>query len=350
VASPTLEATRLVAQRLGLHSLTRQEVGAASVDAVYGRLDRRSSKALPSWHRQHALTAAYAYEDGALETLTTARRLGLAAVYELPIAYWQTARQLLEEEARRLPAWAPTLVGTQDSTRKLERKTAELLAAEIVVCPSRFVLDSIPPALRAGRRCIVAEFGSPAAPPGPAARTMPRGRPLRFLFAGSMTQRKGLADVFAAFRQLARRDIELVVLGSPILPLSFYRGQGVEFTHEPTRPHAEVLRLMDSCDVFVLPSIVEGRALVQQEAMSRGLPLIVTPNAGGEDLVDEGRTGFLVPIRSPEALAEKIGWMADHPDRLPAMSAAARQAAAGYTWQQYADKILAELPSSPALG
>jgi type I restriction enzyme R subunit len=63
---------------------------------------------------------------------------------------------------------------------------------------------------------------------------------------------------------------------------------------------------MRSCDVFVLPSLVEGRALVQQEAMACGLPIIVTRNAGGEDLVQDGSGGFLVPIRDPQAIAEKL--------------------------------------------
>ena len=44
--------------------------------------------------------------------------------------------------------------------------------------------------------------------------------------------------------------------------------------------------------LWYLPSIVEGRALVQQEALSCGLPIIVTSNAGGEDLIDEGLTGL----------------------------------------------------------
>ena len=55
-------------------------------------------------------------------------------------------------------------------------------------------------------------------------------------------------------------------------------------------------------DALVLPSIVEGRALVQQEALSCGLPIIVTPNAGGEDLVEEGKTGHIIPIRSPQSI------------------------------------------------
>jgi glycosyltransferase involved in cell wall biosynthesis len=104
---------------------------------------------------------------------------------------------------------------------------------------------------------------------------------------------------------------------------------------------------MDSCDVLALPSIAEGRALVQQEAMSRGLPIIVTANAGGEDLVDEERTGFLVAIRSPEAIAEKIAWFADHRDRLPAMREWTMAKARERSWETYGRKILAALNDLP---
>ena len=62
---------------------------------------------------------------------------------------------------------------------------------------------------------------------------------------------------------------------------------------------------MQDHDALILPSIIEGRALVQQEALSCGLPIITTPNAGGADLIEEGMTGHLVPIRSPEIIAEK---------------------------------------------
>ena len=65
---------------------------------------------------------------------------------------------------------------------------------------------------------------------------------------------------------------------------------------------------MRTCDIFCLPSIVEGRALVIQEAMSQGLPIIITANTGAEDLVVAEETGFLVPIRNAEAIAEKINW------------------------------------------
>ena len=313
--------------------------GRESIDAVCFDLDAHVADACR--RAPAGVTAVYCYEDIARDTFRFARERGWTTFYDLPIAYWETSQRLLREEAERWPEWEPTLVGTRDSREKLERKTGELDLADVVLCPSQFVLDSLPAEARLNKTCVVAEFGSPVV--GGADREQPRqnaGGKLRLLFAGSLTQRKGLADLFAAMKLLKRRDVELVVMGAPVAPLEFYQRQFAGFHYEAPRPHEAVLELMRSCDLFVLPSIVEGRALVQQEAMACGLPIIVTPNAGGEDLIEEGRTGFLVPIRSPEALAEKIDWLANHRQALPEMSAAARARAAEYTWESYGRKIL----------
>ena len=124
------------------------------------------------------------------------------------------------------------------------------------------------------------------------------------------------------------------------IDLDFYRREYAGFTHEKGRPHAEVLALMRSCDVFCLPSIVEGRALVMQEAMSQGLPIVITPNTGGADLVVEGETGFLVPIRSPEQIAAKLAWLNQHRPELVAMKDKAAQHAAAYSWKRYGEVVV----------
>jgi glycosyltransferase involved in cell wall biosynthesis len=331
---PWREIARLAAQRLGW----RAPGGPIGIDAGYRVLD-----AIVARHLGQA-RAVYCYEDGALATFRIARDRGLTRFYELPIAYWETAQRLLREEAERLPDWALTLQAPDDPAEKLARKTEELRLADLVICPSRFVQASLPE----GTRSMIAEFGSPPVPPQCAAR--PEDGPLRLLFAGTMTQRKGLADLFEAMRLLDRRDVELSVLGTPVAPLSFYRHACPRFRHESPRPHSEVLDLMDTCDVLVLPSIVEGRALVQQEALSRGLPLLVTPNAGGEDLVVPGETGWLVPIRDPAALAARIAWLADHRHALPAMREAARRMAAARSWESYTGRIIEAIDAhcSPA--
>jgi glycosyltransferase involved in cell wall biosynthesis len=247
----------------------------------------------------------------------------------------------MKEEGERLPAWAATLGGgLLDSPAKLARKTQELELADLVVVASTFVRDSLP-ASAAHKAVVMSHFGSPPVWTGgwsQAARDP--ARPLRVLFAGSMGQRKGLADLFEAMKLLEGENIELIVMGAPMEEMDFYRRQYAGFTHEKSRPHSEVLALMRSCDVFCLPSIVEGRALVMQEAMSQGLPIVITPNTGGADLVVEGRTGFMVPIRSPHKIAEKLSWLDQHRDELVGMKEQAARHAAGYSWTGYGRKVV----------
>ena len=337
---PIREIVRLVAGTLGFGRVVAHERGWASIDQVWRSLDREAARYLRANKRQQNIDAVYAYEDCAAYLFQTARDLGVRRVYDLPIAYWETAQRLLKEEAQRYPDWEPTLVGTRDSEEKLARKTREVELAELVVCPSNFVFDSLPEKVRAEKPCLVVPFGSPNLS---ALRTGTTQRKLRVLFAGALTQRKGLADLFAAMKLLDSTEVELVVMGSALMPLSWYRERSSAFIYEPPRPHADVLRLMQTCDVFVLPSIVEGRALVQQEAMSCGLPIIATKNAGADDLIVEGETGFLIPIRSPEAIAEKLSWCAAHRESITGMGIAAQKRAALLTWPEYGRKILAAI-------
>ncbi len=342
IQHPFRELGRMLIRQLGRHRLGHPETSFFSIDSVYQALDRIAANRLR--RSPESFAGVYSYEDGALESLTAAKELKLKRVYELPIAYWQTVRRLLAEEAERLPRWNQTLGGgVGDSEAKLARKTSELALAELVICPSQFVARSLPEAARNGKQIVIAPFGSPPAAANHEQKPVVARGKLRILFAGSMSQRKGLGDLFAAMGLLKRHDVELVVLGTPQAPMEFYREEFAGFVHETNRPHAEVLELMRSCDVLCLPSIAEGRALVMQEAMSQGLPLIITPNTGGEDLIEEGVNGFLVPIRSAETIAEKIAWFADHRPRLPDMSRAAKDTAAGLTWAKYGQTIAAAI-------
>jgi glycosyltransferase involved in cell wall biosynthesis len=331
---PFREGGRLFASRMGLGFATRHEAGFFSLDAVYRSFDRSVA------HRVAArkFSAVYCYEDGALETFRAARDAGIPCIYDLPIAHWSTVRRLLLEEADRLPEWACTMDGLRDSEKKVQRKDEEIALADFVICPSNFVRASLPLEIQSRKQIKIASFGSP--PVVELERPTRRAGPLRVLFAGSMTQRKGLGDLFSAMRLLDSNRFELHVMGTPLAGMAFYRRQFRGFTYHPTRPNAHVLDLMRSCDVFVLPSIVEGRALVQQEAMACGLPLVATRNAGAEDLLEDRTAGFLVPIRSPESIAEKLQLLENNREILESMSLAARAKAAELSWLNYRSKIV----------
>jgi glycosyltransferase involved in cell wall biosynthesis len=341
---PMAELARILLPKVGLQRYTTQEHSWASIDSVYRKLDQKVASRVDKLQKQKQISAVYGYEDGSLQTFKRAKELGLTCIYDLPIAYWHTGRLLMQEEAERLPEWAETLGGgIKDSDEKLERKTQEMQMADVVVTPGGFVKESIPDWAKM-KQIIVSPFGSPKwiAPnildPQPA-----RENRLRVLFAGSLSQRKGLGDLFNALKLLNSPNIELVVMGSLTVPLAFYQSQLPSFTYLSNRPHHKVLELMRSCDVFCLPSIVEGRALVMQEAMSQGLPIIITPNTGGEDLIIEGVTGFLVPIRSPEAIANKLSWFLENRNKIKEMGRSAQEHAANYTWDAYGSNIVKKL-------
>ncbi|MDB5138674.1 MAG: glycosyltransferase family 4 protein [Mucilaginibacter sp.] len=339
---PLMEVGRIIANKIGLTKLTAREKGFFCIDAVFNKLDKKVASRLEK-AAENGVKAVYAYEDGALESFTQAKKLGLTCIYDLPIAYWETGRRLMLQEADRVPGWAETLGGgISDSAEKLDRKTRELEMADIIIVASKFVKDSLPE-WASKKKVIISPFGTPALKNKKeftGKETNKINKPLRVLFAGSMGQRKGLGDLFAAMKLLNRKDAELVVMGSLQAPMNFYRNEYADFTYEPGRPNEDVLALMRTCDVFCLPSIVEGRALVMQEAMSQGLPLIITPNTGGEDLVIEGKTGFLVPIRSPEVIAEKITWFLENRSKIPEMQEAAKVLAQTYTWVNYRKQIV----------
>jgi glycosyltransferase involved in cell wall biosynthesis len=69
-------------------------------------------------------------------------------------------------------------------------------------------------------------------------------------------------------------------------------------------------------DVFVLPTLQDGFAVVLTQALAAGLPLITSTNCAGPDLIKSGVNGWVVPIRSPETLAERLHWLDQHRQEL----------------------------------
>lgn len=311
--------------------------GAFSSDHVFADVDRAAARYIGG-AASGEISAVYGYEDMALYSLRAAREKGILTGYDLPIAYWSFVQEVMQIEAQRYPQWVPTFEDSFFSKEKALRKSEEAELADCIVVPSQFVFDSLPSHLRS--RATIAKFGSPVASAPASPQT--RAPVLKVLFVGSMSQRKGLADLFAAINLLNRGDVELRVLGALRLPLSFYAKQ-CKFEYFPPRSQQEIFSIMSESDLLVLPSLIEGCALVQQEALSHGLPILVTPNTGGDHLVIEGKTGFTVPIRSPECLAEKIDWCAENREAVQAMRINCTSHAQQFTWQRYGQEVLSRI-------
>jgi glycosyltransferase involved in cell wall biosynthesis len=332
---PFREIGRQIGHQFNLAHFYNLENAPFSVDKVYSSLSTHVAKKLSL-----GVSGVYCYEDGALETFQRAKQLGIKCFYDLPIAFHETLRTLILHEIERYPEWRVTLEETYHSNEKKERKNREIELADEIICPSPFVYRSLPDKITHEKKCHIIPFGCDIFDEAPPRRTHHK---LRVLFAGSHTQRKGLADLFAAIKLLKSANIEILSVGSLIAPIEFYQNQCPQLQYHPPRPRSEVLKLMRTCDVLVLPSIVEGRALVQLEALSCGLPLIITPNTGGDDLIIEGETGFMVPTGSPEQIADKIDWFAQNKQKLPDMSRASFMHGQSIHWGKYREMMASVL-------
>ena len=331
---PMRELTRHLCAGTGLSWLARHENGILSVDAVYRSLDRRVAREV---RRMEGLSSVYCYEDGAAATFAAARESGLRCIYDLPIGYWRAAHEIYEEEKDREPEWASTLTGMLDSPAKLERKDEELQAADLVVLASTFTRQTLPFAELKGKQVAVIPYGAPERVPEPS--TVPLGTKLRILFVGGLGQRKGLSYLLKAAEMLGHA-VELTLLGRKAAETCTPLNDAIR-RHRwiPSLPHAEVLKEMGHHDILVCPSLFEGFGLVILEAMSRGIPVITTPNTAGPDIITDDLDGFIVPIRSAEAIAVRLEELTHAPEKLRAIKYAAWQTAGSFAWETYRSNL-----------
>jgi glycosyltransferase involved in cell wall biosynthesis len=115
--------------------------------------------------------------------------------------------------------------------------------------------------------------------------------------------------------------------------------KGIVLTGRVT--HEKALEWFARSSIFVLPSIEDGFGMVLAEAQACGLPVIASVNSGGPDIINEADNGFLVPIRSPDTIAELLIRLSKNPEQLRAMRIAAiRKVSELRGWESFASGVL----------
>jgi glycosyltransferase involved in cell wall biosynthesis len=217
----------------------------------------------------------------------------------------------------------------------------ELARADVILCPSTFVRDSMIQNGLPAEKCFVSPFGVDT--------TLFRPRkevPLkpRFIAVGTICLRKGHQYLFRAFQEVRRvlPDAELICVGDYKADFKLERRKWENtFTHYPSLPHAELAKLFQNCSAFVIPSVEEGFARVISEAMSAGLPVIGTYESGSTTQVTDGVEGLIVPSCNVEKLGEAMIRLGQDVDLNRAMGIAAQNKGAN-NWQDYGDRLLDE--------
>jgi len=282
------------------------------------------------------------YEGFALPAFEAARARGhCRLVLNYPVAHHRQRRRVRLEEIAREPEFAVTWPDFDDwPAGHEERLDEEIRLADAVLVGSTYAADSFVAEGVPRSKMHVVPYGVDLQTftPGPSLRAAD-DTTFRAIYAGQLTQRKGIAQLLRGYQQFARSDTQLTLVGSIVgsdAPLQPFADL---FEHVPHQTRPALAQRYRSSDVFVFPTLIEGMPLVVLEAMACGLPVIVTANGPG-DLVRDGIDGFVIPERDPQAVCDALDRLYRDPElrRQMARSAAAR--ALEFSWDAYATKAL----------
>lgn len=253
------------------------------------------------------IISSYGYANGSFQWV---REHGGKTFVDAGNSHIENFWEILSEEHRRWKCPTPPV-----APHWYERSRAMLAEVDYVLSPSSYVTGSF-----LARGFTPAQILKNVYPVDlslfqPRSAPRPKNQPLTIINTGSLSLRKGTPYLLEAFRMVKKNipNVRLLLTRSvqtdvkPIL--ARYRDLDIEWSAYLT--HAQLVKRLQSSDMFVLPSLEEGLARTACQAMACGLPVVLTPNTGVNDFVQPGVNGEVVPIRDPRAIADAIFKWAD---------------------------------------
>lgn len=273
------------------------------------------------------------------------RQAGVSFVLDQSIGHPDSKTAIYKRIRDEFPHWDTSIEARRPEVRRAEQIEHDL--ADLVVAASSFTVRTLVENGVAAEKIRVNPYGVDIRR---FTNKQTEGKhPLRFVFVGSVTARKGVPLLLKAWRLLRPGSGELWLIGPianhlrPLLPSQ----QGLRIIGAV--PQIELPSLLQQCDVLVFPSYFEGFGLVIPEAMACGLPVIATDATAAPDIYSEGEGGWIVPVGNVESLAARLDHCLSDPVRTRAQGHVARRIAEKQTWGGYGDRWASILDGLPMM-
>jgi len=301
------------------------EVGRRFAERVRDALQRRADL--------DADSIFFAYDTAALEALEWCQARGLKCILN-QMDPGRVELELVRREEQEWPGWAVSASPVPEAY--FVRREREWHLAARVLVNSEFSRQAlIRQGVPAGKLTVIPLCYEANGTGRPAAVVQRRpDEPLRVLYLGQVILRKGIQYLLAAARQLERENVRFDVVGPVGISREAVATAPVNVSFHGRVGRGQAAQFYQCAHVFVLPTISDGFALTQLEAMAHGLPVITTPSCG--EVVTDGRDGYVVPPRDAGALAQAFQRYLMDFDLLSRQSAAALGTARRFTFQRLA--------------
>ncbi len=270
-----------------------------------------------------------------LDAIRQARNQGLHVVHELIIGA-DVGRILLEERGC-YPGIEPEEEPEQVVEAGIARDRQKWALSDQVLVPSDYCRRSSITLGCDPAKISVVPYGIPEH----WFDLQPEPESGRILFVGQVGLRKGNHLLAKACRILMNRGVRFQcrVVGPPQVDTNHPLFAGPTYLGQV--PRSQVQEEFRRADLFVLPTLADSFGLVHLEAMACGVPVLTTPHCGS--VVRDGVDGYIVPIRDPDALADRMQQLLEDRSLRGRMSLAARSRASEFTWHRYGERLLATL-------
>ncbi len=312
-----------------------------SVNKIYYDLDLSVAKYLNI--NQKKINIIYSYEDCSLNSFKFANKIGIKTIYDLTSPYWLLKKKILEEEISLQPEW--NLSSTEILTEeKCINKDKEISLSDKIIVASKFTAKSLELfGQNIQSKIDIIPYGVECSEKKNITKRLNNDR-LKIIFAGRPILSKGIQYLIQILEQI---DFpwKLEIAGSlPEQPSQisnklnlFLKDPRCNFLGQIS--NEDLLNRMSQSHVFILPSLYEGFGQVILEALSCGLPIITTNNTGGFDIIEDGKDGFLTPIRDTTKSINILHKLYNNEDFRRHIAENAFMKAKDFTWTKYQNQI-----------
>ncbi len=302
----------------------------------------------------------WGFQGSCHSSLLRANELGISSITELATAHVTAAQKILGEEQRLLPHWADSIDNLVFPSFYEKRLKEEPHIAHMIISASDFTTQTLLDDKISKEKIIKLPLGfdldyiTPKEHLQTQSNTSSsslkskienhqstfKNRPIRLLYCGTVTQRKGIFYLLEAIKFFKKAEVELHIIGGIQGSGEAFQKYKNHFVYHPPVSQYEMFSLYKEYDALILPSIFEGFGLVIVEAMAAGLPVIATSHTMGPDVIEEGKNGYLIPIRDINSIKKSIGKMINlSEEEYNKMSVYARESVLKFTWAEYQNRL-----------
>ena len=279
-----------------------------------------------------------------LHSIRRAKELGMITILERGSSHIEIQDAILRDEYARF--------GKEFSIHSsvIKKELLEYEEADYIAVPSNFVKDSFIKKGISEQKIFLNPFGANRSFIRKTQAVRDSKSKFRIVYMGTLSIRKGLIYLFQALTslQIPEEDFEVLFLGSVESEMKStvakYKKSNWQFMG-----HVDYYSLPDwlvKCDIGIQPSLEEGLSMVIPQMMACGVPVVITPNTGGQNIILDGENGMVVPVRDPAAIADKLEWAFRHPDLLKVMKDKASDSISNeFTWDAYGNRYSSFLQS-----